>query len=98
MSCSNDSACSLLLADRHGRKEGSVMRVRKGITSFDYCKEWNIIGGWGRERVCVLVQPHVTWVEVMDPEIIDLPGPQLLGVWTEFYVCGTPTSLPSPQP
>ena len=44
MSCSHDSACSLHLVDTHGRKEGCVFRVRKGITTFDYSKEWNIIG------------------------------------------------------
>ena len=44
MSCSNDSNCSLHLMDRHGVKEEAVLKVRKGISSFDYCKEWNIIG------------------------------------------------------
>lgn len=44
MSCSNDSACSLNLVDSHGRKDGSVIAVRKGISSFDYCKELNVIG------------------------------------------------------
>ena len=44
MSCSNDSACSLHLVDSHGRKEGSVMAVRKGIAAFDYCRELNVIG------------------------------------------------------
>ena len=44
MSCSNDSACSLHLVDRNGRKEASIIRVRKGISSFDYCKDWNILG------------------------------------------------------
>ena len=47
MSCSNDSACSLYLVDCHGHKEGSVITVRKGITSFDYSRELNIIGRWG---------------------------------------------------
>ena len=44
MSCSNDSACSLHLVDSHGRKEGAVMTVRKGISAFDYCRELNVIG------------------------------------------------------
>ena len=44
MSCSNDSTCSLNLMDRQGLKESTVLKVRKGISSFDYCKEWNIIG------------------------------------------------------
>ena len=44
MSCSNDSGCSLHFTDRHGRREGSVMTVRKGISTFDYSKELNVIG------------------------------------------------------
>lgn len=44
MSSSNDSTCSLHLTDCHGRKEGSVISVRKGISSFDYSRELNIIG------------------------------------------------------
>lgn len=47
MSCSNDSGCSLHLVDSHGRKDGSVIAVRKGISSFDYSKELNIIGNHG---------------------------------------------------
>ena len=42
MSSSHDSSCSLYLVDSHGKKKG--FRVRKGITTFDYSKEWNIIG------------------------------------------------------
>ena len=44
MSCSNDSGCSLYLVDSHGRKEGAAMTVRKGISSFDYSRELNVIG------------------------------------------------------
>ena len=44
MSSSHDSSCSLYLVDSHGKKKGCMFRVRKGITTFDYSKEWNIIG------------------------------------------------------
>ena len=44
MSASNDSGCSLHLVDCHGRKEGIVFSVRKGVSSFDYSKELNVIG------------------------------------------------------
>ena len=44
MSCSNDSSCSLHLADCHGRKEGTVLTVRKGVASFDYSRDLNMIG------------------------------------------------------
>jgi len=61
MSCSHDSACSLLLVDSHGRKESCTFRVRKGITTFDYSKEWNIIGeregNWPMEFGHKLAQP-----------------------------------------
>lgn len=59
MSCSNDSGCSLHLVDSHGRKEGSVIAVRKGISSFDYCKELNIIGNHGDlEGSCSMTCSH----------------------------------------
>ncbi len=44
MSCSGDSNSSLYRGDVRGRKEGSLFRVRKGVATFDYCKDWNIIG------------------------------------------------------
>lgn len=44
MSSSHDSSCSLHLVDSHGKKKGCMFRVRKGVTTFDYSKEWNIIG------------------------------------------------------
>ena len=44
MSCSNDSGCSLHLVDPRGQKEGIVFSVRKGVSSFDYSRELNVIG------------------------------------------------------
>ena len=53
MSSSHDSSCSLHLVDSHGKKKGCMFRVRKGVTTFDYSKEWNIIGASGG-GVCIL--------------------------------------------
>ncbi len=44
MSCSGDSNSSLYRRDLRGRKEGSLFKVMKGVATFDYCKDWNIIG------------------------------------------------------
>ena len=44
MSSSNDSGCSLHLIDCRGRKEGIVFSMKKGVSSFDYSKELNVIG------------------------------------------------------
>ena len=60
MSSSNDQNCSLHLADLHGRKTPSALKVRKGVTSFDYCKEWNIIGTGGLDRIVRYWNPYVT--------------------------------------
>lgn len=44
MSCSGSSSSSLYRVDVRGRKEGSLFKVRKGVATFDYSKDWNIIG------------------------------------------------------
>jgi len=43
LSCSNDSQKSLHLLDLT-RNRGSVIRLRKGVNTFDFCSEWGIIG------------------------------------------------------
>ena len=53
MSCSNDCDSSLHLVDLHGRKEGSMLHVRKGISAFDYSKDWNMIGKRITKKECV---------------------------------------------
>lgn len=59
MSSSGDDNNSLCLADLHGRKSASVLKVKKGITSFDYCKQWNIIGAGGLDRHVRYWNPYV---------------------------------------
>lgn len=44
ISCSADENNSLHLADINGRMKASSLKIRKGVMSFDFCKEWNIIG------------------------------------------------------
>ena len=55
MSSSHDSSCSLHLVDSHGKKKGCMFRVRKGVTTFDYSKEWNIIGTSITRRKLILM-------------------------------------------
>lgn len=59
MSSSGDENNSLCLADLHRRKPASVLKVKKGITSFDYCKQWNIIGAGGLDRKVRYWNPYV---------------------------------------
>lgn len=44
ISCSNDENNSLNLFDINGGNRGASLKVRKGVFSFDFCKEWNFIG------------------------------------------------------
>jgi hypothetical protein len=44
MSCSNDEKASLHLLDVNVHTRGSTLKIRKGVISFDFCREWNIIG------------------------------------------------------
>ncbi|EDO38985.1 predicted protein [Nematostella vectensis] len=44
ISCATSSENSMYLGDVDRKKTCSMFRTRKGITSFDYCKEWNVIG------------------------------------------------------
>ena len=73
MSCSNDSGCSLHLVDQQGRKDGIVFAVRKGVASFDYSRELNVIGTITLS-VCVCVHLSLSYL---------FHTHQLLVVWTE---------------
>ncbi len=59
VSSSGDEKNSLCLADLHGRKPASVLKVKKGLTSFDYCKQWNIIAAGGLDRHVRYWNPYV---------------------------------------
>ncbi len=60
MSSSCDENSSLYLADLHTHKLDSVMKVTKGVISFDYCNEWNIIGTGGLDAIVRYWNPYVT--------------------------------------
>ncbi|PFX29987.1 WD repeat-containing protein on Y chromosome [Stylophora pistillata] len=46
--------------ERYTALGSSVFRIRKGITSFDYCKEWNVIVTGGLDHYVRLWNPYVT--------------------------------------
>ncbi|KAK2549406.1 WD repeat-containing protein on Y chromosome [Acropora cervicornis] len=60
ISCATASNTSMYLGDVGRKKTGSVFRIRKGISSFDYCKEWNVIVTGGVDHYVRLWNPYVT--------------------------------------
>ncbi|KAL9972869.1 hypothetical protein ACROYT_G019251 [Oculina patagonica] len=60
ISCATASNTSMYLGDIDRKKTSSVFRIRKGITSFDYCKEWNVIVTGGVDHYVRLWNPYVT--------------------------------------
>ena len=86
MSCSNDSKCSMHLVDRHGRKEGSVLRVRKGISSFDYCRDWNLIG----ELASLTGEDCESFLSVLPSATGGMD--RIVRIWN-MYIPGKPTAV-----
>ncbi|RMX44515.1 hypothetical protein pdam_00006041, partial [Pocillopora damicornis] len=60
ISCATASNTSMYLGDVERKKTSSMFRIRKGITSFDYCKEWNVIVTGGHDHYVRLWNPYVT--------------------------------------
>jgi len=60
LSCANTSQTSLFLGDLHSKKMKSYFKIRKGIYSFDYEKENNVIVTGGLDRYVRLWNPYVT--------------------------------------
>ncbi|KAK3740293.1 hypothetical protein QZH41_018524, partial [Actinostola sp. cb2023] len=60
ISCSTSSENSMYLGDVDRKKTKSMFRTRKGINSFDYCKEWNVIVTGGLDHHVRLWNPYVT--------------------------------------
>jgi len=60
ISCSNTSQTSLFLGDLQSKKMKSYFKIRKGVYSFDYDKENNIIVTGGLDRYIRLWNPYVT--------------------------------------
>ena len=60
ISCANTSQTSLFLGDLQRKKMKSFFRIRKGIYSFDYDKENNVIVTGGLDRYVRLWNPYVT--------------------------------------
>jgi len=44
MSCSYSEEVSLHLIDLNVQSRRSSLKIEKGVISFDFCQEWNIIG------------------------------------------------------
>ncbi|XP_068720558.1 cilia- and flagella-associated protein 337-like [Montipora capricornis] len=60
ISCATASNTSMYLGNVDRKKTNSVFRIRKGISSFDYCKEWNVIVTGGVDHYVRLWNPYVT--------------------------------------
>lgn len=60
ISCANTSQTSLFLGDLQSKKMKSYFKIRKGVYSFDYDKENNIIVTGGLDRYIRLWNPYVT--------------------------------------
>lgn len=60
LSCANTSQTSLFLGDLQSKKMKSYFKIRKGIYTFDYDKENNIIVTGGLDRYIRLWNPYVT--------------------------------------
>ena len=60
ISCTNTSQTSLFCGDLHSKKMKSYFKIPKGVYSFDYDKENNIIVTGGLDRYIRLWNPYVT--------------------------------------
>ena len=60
LSCANTSHTSLFLGDLNKKKMKSYFKIRKGVYSFDYEKENNVIVTGGLDRYVRLWNPYVT--------------------------------------
>ncbi|XP_028518792.1 WD repeat-containing protein 49 [Exaiptasia diaphana] len=59
ISCASSTDYSMYLGDVDRKKTKSMFRTRKGINSFDYCKEWNVIVTGGLDHHLRLWNPYV---------------------------------------